>query len=245
MEHPPVEAILFDLGGTLRRTTKRDEQGKRERIQHIRQSLGSDLPLDQFARILSDRYQAYRRWAEDTMNELDEEHLWMQWMASDYPPERVRQLAPSLNRIWRDATGIRDVYPETIPVVQELHRRGYSLGVVSNTISRTEVPLALKDSDLSRYFKAVVLSSVFGRRKPDPSMLLAAAKKLGVSPSYCAYIGNRLDRDVVGARRAGFATVLIVHHGHGAGPHSLDPALMPDRIIHNLREILNYFPARE
>ena len=52
--------------------------------------------------------------------------------------------------------------------------------MVSNTISRTEIPLVLEDSDLSRYFKVVVLSPVFGKRKPDPAILLEALKKYGV-----------------------------------------------------------------
>ncbi len=245
MAAPPIEAILFDLGGTLRRTIKRSEPEKLARIQHIHHSLGSDLPLEEFAGLLNARYQAYRRWAEQTMRELDEEQLWGQWMAPEAPPEQIRRLAPGLNRLWREATGIREVYPETLPVVQTLHQRGYLLGVVSNTISRTEIPRVLEELNLARFFKTVVLSAVFGKRKPDPAILLEAAKRLGVAPAGCAYIGNRLDRDVVGARRAGFATVIIVHHGHHSDPRAVEPGAQPDRFIRNLREILNYFPARE
>ncbi len=245
MEAHLIEAILFDLGGTLRRTTKRNDPEKLARIQRIQQTLGSNLPLEEFARIITARYHSYRRWAERTLRELDEEQLWLRWMAPDVPPERVRELAPTLNRMWRDATGVREVYPETIPVVQELHRRGYFLGVVSNTISRTEIPLVLDALNLSQYFKAVLLSSVFGKRKPDPAILLEAAKRLEVSPADCAYIGNRLDRDVLGARQAGFATVMIVHHGHHSDPQPGDAGMLPDRFIRNLREILEYFPARE
>jgi HAD superfamily hydrolase (TIGR01549 family) len=245
MEARRVEAVLFDLGGTLRKTTKRDDHGKSERAGLIRQVVEGDLPLEEFSRLLTDRYQAYRQWAQQTLVELNEVQLWTQWLLPDYPPEKIKPLAATLNRLWRDATGIREVYPETKLVVQELYRRGYLLGVVSNTISQTEIPLVLKASGLTDCFKAVVLSSVYGKRKPDPSILLAAAAKLGAAPSCCAYIGNRLDRDVLGARRAGFSFVIIVHHGHHSDRSPSDPSLKPDFTVHDLREILDYFPPRK
>ncbi len=242
MATPPIRAILFDLGGTLRQTTKRDDPERRERVNRIRQQLGAETPLPEFAETLAERYRAYRKWAERTMTELSEEQLWTRWLAPDFPPERVRALAPALNRMWRDATGVRELYPETKEVVQELRRRGYLLGIVSNTISQTEIPRALEASGLAGCFQAVVLSAVFGRRKPDPAILLSAAETLGVAPSRCALIGNRLDRDVLGARRAGFALVVIVHHGHHPDRQPPDPALAPDRIVHSLREIPALFP---
>jgi putative hydrolase of the HAD superfamily len=240
MRPAAVDAILFDLGGTLRKTTRRDDQEKREYAVQIQRLLGSELPLDEFTRTLSARYQAYRRWAEGSLIELGEAELWTRWLAPDAPDDLVRAQAPALNRWWREALGVREVYPEAVAVVTELHRRGYLLGVVSNTISRTEVPLALEAAGIARCFKAVLLSSVFGVRKPDPAMLLAAAEKLGVSPACCAYIGNRVDRDVVGAHRAGFSTVIIVHHGHHPDPHPVEVY----ETVHDLHELLEIFPGK-
>jgi putative hydrolase of the HAD superfamily len=245
MEFSSVDAILFDLGGTLRRTTKRDEPEKRQRVEQIRRYIGSELPLEEFSQALSGRYQAYRRWAEKTLVELDEAQLWSKWLAPEVPPEIIRSHAATLNRLWREATGVREVYPETVEVILTLHRRGYLLGVVSNTISRTEIPLALQAAGIAGCFNVVLLSSVFGRRKPDPAILIAAAGKLGVAPAACAYIGNRVDRDVAGARRAGFSTVIIVHHGHHLEKPLSIPGLEPDRTVHSLGELLELFQGKD
>jgi histidinol-phosphate phosphatase family protein len=45
-------------------------------------------------------------------------------------------------------------------------------------------------------------------RKPEPGLVLAAARRLGVSPSECAVVGD-IESDVVAARRAGARAVLV------------------------------------
>jgi putative hydrolase of the HAD superfamily len=238
----PIRAILFDFGGTLRKTIKRDERGKIEKVREILGLLGSDASPVEFTHLLSERYAAYQRQAEETMVELNEEQFWTQWMLPDWPVEKVCALAHPLNLKWRDATGTRQVLPETRHVIRELHQRGYRLGLVSNTISKSEVPKAMEEIGISEYFTSVFLSTVFGKRKPDPAILLAAAAELKVPPAQCAYIGNRPDRDLAAARKAGFGKAIIIS---GARTH-LSPSaegLTPDHRIYNLTELLEIFPS--
>ena len=46
--------------------------------------------------------------------------------------------------------------------------------------------------------------------KPEPTMLLMGAERLGCAPREVAMIGDRLDTDVVGGSRAGVLTVLVL-----------------------------------
>jgi len=46
--------------------------------------------------------------------------------------------------------------------------------------------------------------------KPEPTMLLMGAERLGCAPSEVAMIGDRLDTDVVGGGRAGVVTILVL-----------------------------------
>jgi putative hydrolase of the HAD superfamily len=55
-----------------------------------------------------------------------------------------------------------------------------------------------------------VLSSQYGRRKPDPSIFFQAARLANLPTSACAYIGDKINRDVLGARRAGFRLALQI-----------------------------------
>ena len=117
-----------------------------------------------------------------------------------------------MTHLWHRIWGRRVVCPDARQVVAELARRGYRLGVISNTISARAAPCGLEEYGLADYFQTVILSSTFGRRKPDPLIFLEATRQVGVSPARSAYVGDRPTRDVVGPRRAGFAMTIIINN---------------------------------
>jgi FMN phosphatase YigB (HAD superfamily)/sugar phosphate isomerase/epimerase len=240
-----IEAVLFDMGGTLRSTKKRSRDERLKFTGEILKLLGSNAEPANFSRLLARRETAYRRWARETLTELGEADLWTRWLLPDWPAAFVREHAIQLNLLWRDATGERIIFPEAAGVIIELFRRGYRLGLVSNTTSSTEAPEALKKHGLTSYFETIILSAVVGKRKPDPGILLEATKRMGIRPGKCAYIGDLPHRDVAAARKAGFTkTVLISNGSRRKARPSEDPALEPDHRIGNLRELLGIFPAR-
>ena len=129
-------------------------------------------------------------------------------------------------------------------VICELDRRGYLLGIISNVISTQEIPDWLEADGFSQYFKSVVLSSVLGRRKPDPEVYWEAARRIGVSPEKCVYVGDNPSRDVVGTRNAGFGMIILLMD---RGEVEKDPPQgenRPDQIIYGFSELLDIFPAR-
>jgi FMN phosphatase YigB (HAD superfamily) len=127
-------------------------------------------------------------------------------------------------------------------VVQELHRRGYVLGIISNVITSREIPDWLQADGLARYFKSVVLSSTYGKRKPDPAIYLEAARQAGVQPCHCVYVGDNLKRDVTGARLAGFGMVVIMLSAQELAEEVFTEENRPDKIIHDFTELLELFP---
>lgn len=241
-----IEAILFDMGGTLRFTVKKDTAEKEVAIRQIIELLGADAPVDEFAKLLKAHSKAYKSWAEQTLIELNEEELWTQWMLPEWPAEKIRPIAIQLNEMYRNAFGKYFIFPDTYEVVLELYRRGYRLGLVSNTTSSVEVPNVLNDLRLTGCFEVVILSAVVGKRKPDPDILLSAAERMGISPEKCAYIGNQPKKDVAAARKAGFSmTAIIRDPGKQPDIHDDDPLLVPDQVIGNIKDLLNIFPVRK
>jgi HAD superfamily hydrolase (TIGR01549 family) len=238
-----IEAILFDMGGTLRRTARRTRNEKYQLIEHIMNLVGAHGPVNQFSRLLSRRAKTYKTWAGQTHIELNESDLWTIWMLPDFPSELIRGIAVQLNQLYREATGLRVVFPESREVVLELFRRGYRLGLVSNTTSSVEVPALLKELEITGCFETVVLSTVVGKRKPDPAILLDAVQRMGVSAERCAYIGDRIDRDVIAALKAGFSRTVILRDPRHSTPAEAEvPGLVPDHTIRNLQELLKIFP---
>ena len=241
-----IEAILFDMGGTLRGSVKKDEAAKISAARQIVELLGTDISPKEVARLLTERSKAYSRWARETLIEVGERELWTKWMLPDWPAKQVGELAMQLNDLWREATGDRILFPETQDVVLELFRRGYRLGIVSNTISSVETPRALDAQGLTGCFETVILSCVVGIRKPDPAILLEATKRMEIAPEKCAYIGNLLHRDVLSSQKAGYAKVVILRDPETFTTHQAKyPELVADEYINNLKELLDIFPARK
>ena len=56
---------------------------------------------------------------------------------------------------------------------------------------------------------AILISDELGAQKPSAAFFAAVAEAAGVEPSEIAYVGDRLDNDVLPARRAGMRTVLL------------------------------------
>ena len=240
-----IQAILFDMGGTLRRTTGQDPAVKEQKIRELTQMLGIDQSPDEFFQLLSGRVKAYHQWALSTLHELSEPELWTRWMLPDMPADQIGPQAVRLEQLWRQATGRRDPLPESKVVITELFRRGYRLGLVSNTTSSTEVPQLLRDLEISGLFEAVILSGLFGKRKGDPAILLEAAQRMGLKPEHCVYIGDRPNRDVVAARQAGFAQVILLRNPFQPERQVIsDPSHTPDAFIENLTDLYGFFPPR-
>src|SRR5512140_547253 len=238
-----VDAILFDVNGTLRGTVRAGEDRRLQKIQQMLDLLGTDRSPAAFGALLEQRMQGYRDWARTTTSEASEVELWTRWLLPDCPAPRIGEAAPQLHHLWREATGIRTIFPEARDVLLELFHRGYRLGIVSNTMGARELRSALRDLRIAGVFETIVLSSEVGVRKPNPAILLEAARRLALEPALCAYVGNRADRDLAAAHGAGFAkTVLLRGPQMGSGG---EPSLLPgDDVVDGLRALLPIFPPK-
>jgi len=239
-----IEAIFLDLGNTLRVLLQDPEHQARAR-QRIVELVETDEAPEPFCEKLKVRYKAYRKWAFDNLTEAPEVELWTRWLAPDFPAEKIAPLGVELTYQFRQSMGRRVVVEHGKEVVEELHKRGYVLGLISNLIGSREIPDWIKADGFSPYFKSVVLSSVFGKRKPDPAIYLEAARIAGVEPSHCVYVGDNLKRDVTGARQAGFGMVIIMILPEELAGETITDENRPDVIIHDFKQLLDIFPALE
>jgi len=238
-----IEAIFIDVGNTLRILVK-DEPYQAQARQKIATLVGTQEPPETFCAQLDARYKVYRKWAFETLLEASEKELWTRWMLPDFPADKIAPLSGELTFLYRQTMGRRFAQPDAKQVVVELTRRGYRLGILSNTITEREIPQWLEEDGFSQYFPTVILSSLFGRRKPGPEIYLEAARQAGVSPARSAYVGDNPSRDVLGARRAGFGMVIIMMEPAELEKEPPTGENKPDLIIQKLSDLLDIFPAR-
>jgi HAD superfamily hydrolase (TIGR01549 family) len=93
-----------------------------------------------------------------------------------------------------------DFYPDALPCLGDLRARGLRVGVVGNT------PREFEDV-VREHVDFVGSSAGWGVEKPAAEFFQRIVAEAGVAPEEIAYVGDRVDNDVVPALRAGMVAV--------------------------------------
>ncbi|MHA2192819.1 MAG: HAD family hydrolase [Candidatus Thorarchaeota archaeon] len=199
-----VKGIIFDLDDTLYRSDVW--------VSNLTRVWLKEIGLDELATCsdeeLGQAFQVARTWlnefmlAEGVQSRWSPSHdLWVEYgkriLSSLGVTEELDRLASEMTEKW-EATVVpwqSTLIPSCKQVLEELHSRGYRLGLASN---RWENPSGiLKRDSIFDLFAAVEHSMVPGYKKPSPYMMR------------CVFIGDFIELDVEAARRAQMTPILI------------------------------------
>jgi N-acetyl-D-muramate 6-phosphate phosphatase len=103
------------------------------------------------------------------------------------------------------------LFEQTLPfqgvaeLLSALHLRDIPWGIVTNKAERFTLPL-VAHTPVFDNAAVVVSGDTTPHAKPHPAPLLEAARRLGVDPAKCIYVGDD-ERDVVAGKAAGMKTV--------------------------------------
>jgi HAD superfamily hydrolase (TIGR01549 family) len=98
-----------------------------------------------------------------------------------------------------------DLYPDALPCLAELRRRGFRLGLAGNQPVSTEQFLR----GLGVEVDVIASSGSWGVEKPSPDFFGRLAREFSLSPGEIAYVGDRIDNDVRPSRAAGMVAVHV------------------------------------
>ena len=124
-------------------------------------------------------------------------------------------------------------------VMTELKKKGYKLGIITNTVTSREehVRTALRKIDVEKYFDVIITSVDIGHEKPDERIFMTALRMLNVKPKDAVMVGNRVSADVVGGNRMGMKTILFKWNKRY--PEKItSPEEQPTHTIDSLKELL-------
>ncbi|MDM0070327.1 MULTISPECIES: phosphoglycolate phosphatase [Variovorax] len=101
------------------------------------------------------------------------------------------------------------VFDGVAELVEALRAAGLQWGVVTNKSERFTVPLT-RAMALFESARAIVSGDTTPHAKPHPEPLFEAARRLGVAPAHCMYVGDD-ERDILAGRAAGMRTVAATY----------------------------------
>lgn len=113
----------------------------------------------------------------------------------------------ALWEIYFSARNSVQLYPDSLPALQRI-------GAQRALASLTNGNADLERIGLRAHFDHHISARDTGTPKPDPRIFLAAAERLGVTPTQILHVGDDPELDVVGAREAGLRTAWINRAGH-------------------------------
>ena len=196
-----VDAVLFDLDGTL--IDSAPDRGAA--VDQMRTARG--LP--------SLALEHYRHMAGAGARGMLGLAFGMQPDHPDFPAMR-EEFFLNYERCMTERTF---AFPGVDELIAELERRRLPWGVVTNKAERFSLPLT-RAMPLFAGTGTVVCGDTTPHAKPHPAPLLEAARRIGVAPENCIYVGDD-ERDIVAGRAAGMGTVAA---NYGYLGHKAEPA---------------------
>ena len=125
-----------------------------------------------------------------------------------------------------------DIFPDVRASLDGLREHGYRVAIIGNQPSAISGELRA----LGIKAEVMLMSDDMGVMKPDPAFFRLTLDAIGQTrPSHVAYVGDRIDNDVVPASAAGMRAVWLRR-----GPWGVVPQDMPaeaDLIVGSLSEL--------
>lgn len=96
-----------------------------------------------------------------------------------------------------------------VELIAQINQAGLKWGVVTNKSARFTLPLT-QAMPLFATARTIISGDTTPHAKPHPAPLLEAARRIGVNPVRCVYVGDD-ERDILAGRAAGMPTVAALY----------------------------------
>ena len=240
-----IQAVLFDLGGTLHQSSASPERDLWFARRLIERLADYGVALEGGPELLAQRLpvnsEIYKHRSEQDLRELPSAEIWSRYFLREYGLERERlePFSEELSFLYDYERPRVMRRPHLKETMEQLKAMGLRLGVISNIISRSVVRHFLAEYGIEELMDCVITSAETGIRKPSPEIFRIAERALDLKPEQLCYVGDTISRDVIGTRNAGWRLMIQIRNpGVAHRDAGLENAgYAPDALIEDLEEI--------
>ena len=134
-------------------------------------------------------------------------------------------------------SSLEKLYEAAHDVIARLHGK-YKLGIIANQVAGTQE--RLDNWGIGKYFDVVMASAEAECAKPDLKIFTMALDKAGCEAAEAFMIGDRLDNDIIPAKKLGMKTVWV-RQGYAIYQSIDDESKRPDHVVDSIDELTDLF----
>lgn len=221
-----IKTVFFDIDDALYDSTRQAEAARRNAIKAMIEAglvLDEKQVMNSLLKIVKKFGSNYQRHFNELLKEFDQE-------------ENPRIVAAGMVAYHNTKLTYLVPFRDTIPTLLDLRQAGYKLGIITNGLAVKQWEKLIR-LGIQHFFDIVIISENVGKEKPDEEIFKLASSQTGHEPNQAMMVGDRIDKDILGASRAGMVTVQILKGKHRK-KNPKEPHEEPDYIIHDLEDIL-------
>lgn len=131
------------------------------------------------------------------------------------------------------------LFPEVEELLNALYKEGKQLGILTNGEEKHQA-MKIKQLGLSQWIPAekTFISGTIGHAKPKREVFNFIEEKMGLDQTKTVYIGDNYEKDIIGAKQAGWQAVWMNHRRKGLPSNA---TYKPDKEVNSAKELLDLF----
>lgn len=197
-----IKAILFDLGGTLVKTSPIPEI-----FQKILQAHGVCRSTEE----IEEARKITEKQTDIKMLPTLAEEFWNMWNTQILEQLEIYNcvsfLAKRITELWWHYAEV-ELFPDAEKTLKLFKKSGLKVGLITNGLE-SDLKEILSRVRLTGFFDTQIASNTVGKMKPCKEVFLRALEELNILPIEAIFVGDMIENDYKGAKDCGLKALLI------------------------------------
>lgn len=222
-----IKAVVFDIDNTLYDYDGTHIKGMEAVRAYCAETFGTekDVFLECYERAMSLAQKRIGESTAATHNRMIRFQLMMEMLDQPLFPHVMNLY----NSYWDTLMLHMKPNPGILELMRDLKKAGIKIGIGTDMTAHIQYR-KLEKMGMAPYIDAMVTSEEAGVEKPHPHLFRLCVDKLGCEPQECVFIGDVIEKDVLGARNSGLHGVWYTKG------KEVDKASLPFPAITSFRE---------
>lgn len=232
----PMDTIIFDVDDTL----YDQAQSFHKTVRKLFQEPFSNEEIDQL-------YKASRKYSEILFDQSEAGEISkFEWQTGriiaackDFNIPIDTEKAAIFHEIYVAEQKNITLFPEVEVLLNALLKEGKQLGILTNGEEKHQA-MKIKQLGLSHWIPAekTFISGTIGHAKPKREVFDFIEEKMDLDQTKTVYIGDNFEKDIIGAKQAGWQAVWMNHRKKDLPANA---TYKPDKEVHSAKELLDLF----